>query len=198
MITIQSAATENKPRGARKATLTRKAAAELRLKIDRALQQDGGRLNPKTVEFLTSIRRQLAAQGPRLSKKQRDVTDEILLQASRGEPLVILESEAIADLESLIRHASGDGRVSSLGENIMANLKYRLHEPVIAISEKRWRIIEEIRQKMRFGLPGEPSPLDPDGLPDDQDPDGLPPDPYETEVHHAWEWRLLGIDADEN
>jgi hypothetical protein len=198
MITIESATSNNKPRGARKATLTKKAVVELRAKIECALQGQERRIGPSAVTFLASIRKQLAAAEPRLSKKQRDVTDEILLQASFGEPLVILEGEEIVDLGRLVHHAAADCRVSSLGENVMASLKYRLHEPIIALSMKRWRVIEDIKQKTHFGLPGEPPPLDIDGLVEDDDPDGLPPERRDDAFDDAEHWSLVGVDVDED
>jgi hypothetical protein len=47
MITIESAKSNNKPRGARKATLTKKAAVELRAKIECALQGQERRIGPR-------------------------------------------------------------------------------------------------------------------------------------------------------
>jgi hypothetical protein len=97
MITIQGERDEIRPYGVRKATLTRKAVLELRLKIDCALQPEGRRrLGPSAVNFLSSIREQITAPKVRLSKKQRDTTDEILAQASSGEPLVFLEGQSLA------------------------------------------------------------------------------------------------------
>jgi hypothetical protein len=101
---------------------------------------------------------------------------------------------------------TGDGRVSSLEENVLASLKRRLDElataingePAMAVSGKQWRIVEEITQKTRFGLPGEPPPIDSDGVVENEDPDGLPPERDETEVDHALDWAIVGVDVDED
>jgi len=124
MITIHGDRDEIRLHVVRKATLTKKATLELGRKIDFALQPGGRRrLGPSAVNFLNSIREQITGPKVRLSKKQRDTTDEILEQASFGEPLVFLEGQALADLTDLIRHASGDdGRVFSLEENVMMTL----------------------------------------------------------------------------
>ena len=97
------------------ALLAKKAVQELCLKIDCALQPEGRRrLGPPGVRFLSSIRDQLSAPPVRLSKKQLDVTDKILVQASSGEPVVLLDDQALQDLVRLYRHATGDdGRISS-------------------------------------------------------------------------------------
>jgi hypothetical protein len=150
------------------------------------------------VTFLASIGKQLAAAEPRFSKKQRDVANEILLQASFGEPLVILEGEEIVDLAKLLDHVAADCRVSSLGANVMASLKDRLHEPIIALSRKRWRVIEDIKEKTHFGLPGDPPPLDIDGLVEDDDPDGLPSERHNDAFDDAEHWSLVDVDVDED
>jgi hypothetical protein len=203
MITIESAASESKPRGARKATLTKKAAAELRGKIESALQGNERRLGPSAVAFLDSIRQQLAVAVPRLSKSQRDVTDEVLFQASFGEQLVILEGEAIVELVGLFPYATADGRVSTYEEYFLLDLRrrlaeaLRLEEPVVSFSGKQWRIIEEIKQKTYFGLPGEPPPIDPDGIVENEDPDGWPPERDEMAIEHSCDWGLVGVYADD-
>jgi hypothetical protein len=186
-----------KPRGVRKATLTKKAIAELRLKIDCALRQDGRRLGRPAVDFLVSIRGMLAGSAVRLSKKQRDTTDAILAQAFSDAPVVILEGQEMADLARLISYAAGDGRVSSFEENVMVTLQRRLDEPAIAVSPKQWRIVEEIKQKTYFGKAVEPPPIDPDGLVENEDPDGMPPERDETEVDSASDWATVGVDDDE-
>jgi hypothetical protein len=158
------------------------------------------------VEFLSNIRNIAASPVVRLSKKQRDKADEVLAEAFSDYPFVFLEGEALADLAGLIRHARADGRVSSLGENVMLTLTRRLDdlamadsgEPAIAVSGKQWRIIEEIRQKTRFGLPGEPPPIDPDGVVENEDPDCLPPERDEHEIERAQDWLIVGVDVDED
>jgi hypothetical protein len=194
-----------KPRGARKATLTKKAVEELGLKIDCALQAEGRRrLGRSAVDFLTSIRGMLTTSVVRLSKKQRVTAEEILTQAFSGEPLVFLQGQAMADLASLFRYATGDGRVSSFDENVMLGLKRRLDEHrrlgelAIAVSPKQWHIVEEIKQKTRFGLPGEPPPIDPGGLIENEDPDGLPPECDEKEADSGWDWAIAGVHEDED
>jgi hypothetical protein len=198
MITTEGAADEIKPRGVRKATLTKKAALELRLKIDCALQAEGRRRLPRSaIDFLISIQAKVTATAVRLSKKQRDRTAEILAQAFLGEPLIFVEGEAMGELAGLFPYATGDGRVSAFEENFMLNLRNRLDEkrwlgePAIAFSRKQWRIVEEIKQKTYFGLTGEPPSIDPDGL---EDPDGLPPEPDETED----DWALVRVASDED
>ena len=159
------------------------------------------------MNFVSSIWEQITAPRIGLSKKQRDTTDEILMQASSGDPPVFLEGQLLVDLAKLIRHATGDdGRVSSPEENVMASLKRGLDElataasgePAMAVSGKQWRIVEEIRQKTRFRLPGEPPPIDPDGLVENEDPDSLPPERDETEFNHARDWSIVGMDDDED
>jgi hypothetical protein len=198
MITIGSVSEEPRPRGARKGTLTKKAAAALRVAIGRALQEHGQRLGPSALEFLHSILAQLSAPVVRLSKKQLDVTDEILLQASFGDPLVILEDNAIAKLDRLFRHASGDSRISSYEEFVIVRLKVKVHEPVIAVTQGVWRTLENIMWKTRFDLPGEPPPIDIDGIVENDDPDALPPDRSEIEAVQAREWASLGVVDDED
>jgi hypothetical protein len=208
MITIQGEHDEIRLHGVRKATLTKKAVLELCLRIDCALQPEGRwRLGPSAVNFLSSIREQVTTPKARLSKKQRDTTDEILMQASSGESLVFLDSQSLVELANLIRYARGDGRISSLEENVMVSLKRRLDEPATAVSQaeqamtvsrKQWRIVEEIRQKARFGLPGEPPPIDPDGLVENEDPDGQPPERDEIAVDHARDWAIVGVDENED
>jgi len=181
----------------RKATLARRAVANYRAKIDEVLQTGARRrLATPAVVFLTSIRRQLDAPVVRLSKSQRDTTDEILAKAFSDDPAVILEGEAIATLAALITYATGSVRVSSFDENVMANLGRRLDESVIAVSERLWRIVEEIKQKTHFGLPGELSPIDPDGVDEDQDSDGFTPERGEIDNGGAPLWEALGVDDD--
>jgi len=190
----------------RKATLTNKAVLELRLKIDCALQPEGlRRIGSSAVEFLTSIRRQIAAPKARLSKKQRDTAEKILVEAFSDEPAVILESQSLVDLARLIRHATGDdGRVSSLEQNVMERLKHRLNElataiddePALAISPKQWNILQIIEQKTYFGHRGGPPPVDPEGVTENDDPDGLPREA--TKADHAQDWSVVGVVEDED
>jgi hypothetical protein len=198
MITIDKVSEEPKPRIARKGTLTKKAASALRVAIERALREHGQRLGPSAVTFLHSILAQLSAPVVRLSKKQLDVTDEILVQASFGEPLVILEGNALADLDRLFRHATGNSRISSYEEFVIVRLKYKVHEPAIAMTLGVWRTPENIKQKTRFDLPGELSPIDIDGIVENDDPDGLPPDRGEIEADQAREWASVGVIDDED
>jgi len=198
MITIGRVGEEPQPRGARKGTLTKKAAAALRAAVGGALREHGQRLGPSAVKFLDSILTQLSAPVVRLSKRQIDVTDEILLQASFGQPLVILEGNALADLHRLFRHATGDSRISSYEEFVIMRLKHKLHEPVIAVTQGVWRTLENIRQKMRFDLPGEPPPIDIDGVVENDDLDGLPTDRSEIEADQAREWASVGVVDDED
>jgi hypothetical protein len=167
----------------RKATLGDKAARELRARIDCALlPETRRRLSPWEVDFLISIRSQLAASVVRLSKKQRDATEEVLAKAFSDEPVVVLEGRSLVDLANLIRHATGDVRVSALGEHVLLRLNSRLNdlamadgeEPSLAVSPKQWRILEDIKQRTYFGQSGEPPPIDPDGLMENEDPDRLP------------------------
>lgn len=190
---------EIKLRGVRKATLTKKATLELRLKIDFALQEERRRrLDLWAVDFLSSIRKLLNAKVVRLSKKQRDKTDAMLAQAFSDAQVVILEGPSVADLAGLIRYATGDGRVSSLEHNVMIKLKRRLIEPTIAVSQKQWRVVEEIKRKTWFGQSSDPPLIDPDGLVENEDPDGLPPEYDETEIDPARDWAIVGVDEDEN
>jgi hypothetical protein len=192
----------------RKATLTNKAVLELRLKIDCALQPEGRRrIGSSAVEFRNSIRQQIAAPKARLSKKQRDTTDEILAEAFSDEPVVILEGQPLVDLAKLIRHASGDDvRVSSLEENVMVHLKRRLDElatadssePALAISPKQWQILKDIEQKTNFGYPEESPSIDPDGVVENDDQGGQPPERGATEGDHARDWAVVGVDEDED
>ena len=185
---------ETKPRGVRKATLTKTAAVKLRQTIACALLGDERRrLGSSAIDFLTSIRKQLEAPVVRLSKKQRDTVDEILAKAFSDAPVVFLEGDALSDLARLFRHATADGRVSAFEENVMMGLRHRLNEPIIAVSERLWRIVEDIKQKTRFDLPGEPLPLDPDGPVENDDPDGLPPERDEAEAQRDRQWAEIGI-----
>jgi hypothetical protein len=173
----------------RKATLTNKTAQELRLKIDWALQAEvQRRLSRSAVDFLVSIQKQVTPLKVRLSKKQRDVTDEILAKAFSGESVVLLEGQSVADL---IRYASGDGRISAFEEYFLLSLKPRVNEPAIALSGKQWRIVEEFIQKTGFGSLGGPPPLDPDGVVENEDPDGLPPERDETRI----DWAIVGVEV---
>jgi hypothetical protein len=189
MITID-AGEDSKPRGARKGTLTKKFVAELRVRIERALREHGRRLGPSAVNFLHCILTQLNVPAGRLSKRQVDITDEILLQAAFGEPLVILEGNALTDLERLFRHATGDSRISSYEVIVIARLKYKAYEPAIAVTQGVWRTLETIKHKTRFDLPGEPPPIDIDGVVENDDPDGLPSDRSEIEANQARDWLL--------
>jgi hypothetical protein len=191
----------------RKATLGRKAAQELRAKIDCALlPETRRRLGPPAIDFLISIRGQLTASVVRLSKKQRDVIDEILAKAFSDEPIVVLEGQSLVDLASLFPYATGDARISALGENVLLSLRHRLEalatiddgERTMAVSPKQWRIVEEIVQKTNFGRPGEPPLIDPDGVIENEDPDGLPPERAETEVEYSQDWVIVGVDVDTN
>jgi hypothetical protein len=193
MITIDRVSEMPMPQGARKGTLTKKAATARRAAIEWAMQEHGQRLGPSAITFLHSISLQLNAPVARLSKKQLDVIDEIVLQASFGEPLVILEGDAIADLGMLFRYASGDSRISSYEEFVIVRLKYRVHEPVIALSQGTWRTINNIRRKTRFDLPGEPIPMDIDGVVENDDPDGLPLDRSEIEAERVRDWASVGV-----
>jgi hypothetical protein len=75
----------------RKATLTKKAVPERRLKIDCALSEEmRQRLGPWAVDFLSNIRNVAAAPVVRLSKKQRDKAEEVLAEAFSDEPFVFL------------------------------------------------------------------------------------------------------------
>jgi hypothetical protein len=188
-----------------KATLGDKAAWELRARIDCALlPETRRRLNPPAVDFLVSIRSQLTASVVRLSKKQRDVVDEILAKAFSDEPVVVLEGQSLVKLNKLYLHATGDARVSALGEHVLLSLKHRLDDlttadsegPSMAVSPKQWRIVEEIIKKTNFGRPGEPPPIDPDGVVENEDPDGLPPDRDATEFDHSQDWAIVGVDED--
>jgi hypothetical protein len=193
MITIGRVIEEPKPQGARKGTLTKKAASSLRVAIGRALRENGQRLGPSAVKFLDGILAQLGAPVVRLSKAQLDVTDEILLQASFGEPLVILEDKELADLRKLFPDASGGSRISSYEELVIVRLKHKLHEPVIAVTQGVWRTLENIMRKTYSDLP-----VDIDGIVENDDPDGLPPDRSEIEAEQAREWASLGIVDDED
>ena len=188
MITIDRVDEEPKPRGARKGTLTKKAAVALRVAIELALRKHGKRLGPSAENFLHSILTQLTTPVVRLSKKQIGVTEEILLQASFGEPLVILEGDELVDLGRLFRHATGDSRISSYEELVIVRLKYKAFDPAIAVSQGVWRTLENIKQKTRFDLPGEPPSIDIDGVVENDDPDGLPLDRSEIEADEAREW----------
>jgi hypothetical protein len=190
----------------RKATLGNKAAQELRARIDCALlPETRRRLNHAAVDFLISIRRQITASVVRLSKKQRDVTEEILAKAFSDQPVVVLEGQSLDDLGKLFSHATADARVSALGEHVLLSLKDRLKElptddsgeRTMAVSPKQWRIVEEIIQKTYFGQPAEPPPIDPDGLVENEDLDGLSPERVETDVDdRSQDWAIVGIDVD--
>jgi hypothetical protein len=187
-------ADETKLRGVRKATLTKSALSRLRQMIDCALLgEERRRLGSSAVEFLISIRKQLDVPIVRLSKKQRDTTGAILAKAFSDAPVVFLEGEAMADIARLFQYATGSGRISGFEENVIASLKRRFDEPIIAISERLWRIVEDIKAKIYFDLPGEPPPLDPDGLVENHDPDGMPPERDETASELARRWGMIGI-----
>jgi len=142
----------------------------------------------------------------RLSKKQRDVADEILAKAFSDEPVVVLEGQSLVDLTGLFPYATGDARVSALGEHVLLSSRHRLEalamidgeEPSMAVSPKQWRIVEEIIRKTNFGRPGEPPPIDPDGVIENEDPDGLPPERGETGVDPSQDWTIVGVDIDVN
>lgn len=191
-------------RGAVKgAKLTKKTAAALCLKIDVALREAGRRLGPSAEHFLRSIREELIGPAPSLSKAQQSVTDEILLQAAFGEPLVILESEAIVELAGLFSYATADRRVSSYEEYFLLDLRRRLAEALrlgesaISFTRKQWRIIEEIKQRTYFGLPAEPPPDNPDCIVENEDPDRWPPERDEMPTEHSQNWRMVGLVVDE-
>jgi hypothetical protein len=192
-------ADEVKRRGVRKATLTKSAASKLRQRIDLALLgEERRRLGSSAVEFLTSVRKQLDAPTVRLSKSQRDTTEEILVKAFSDAPVVFLEGDAMAELGRLFQYATGSGHISAFEENIIVSLRRRLDEPIIAISERLWRIVEAIKAKTYFGLPGEPPPPDPDGLVENDHPDCLPPEPdEETDVALVRQWGMLGIEDED-
>ncbi|WP_428535751.1 hypothetical protein [Rhodopila sp.] len=187
-----------KPRGVRKATLTKKAAGQLRGQIDYVLTGERRwRLRIEAVDFLQSIRSILRAPMVRLSKKQRDTTEAILERAFSDAPFVYLRGAEIAELAAVIRYATGDGRVSSLEENVMANLRRRLGGPVVGLSVKEWRVVEAIKRKTHFGVASEPLPLDPDGLVENDDRDGLPPERHGTADGDMELWALVGATADD-
>ena len=144
---------EAEPRGVRKATLTKKAAEQLRVQIDCVLAgEQQWRLRSGAVDFLQSIRGILRAPKVRLSKKQCDTTEAILQEAFSDAPFVFLQGAAITELEALIHYAKGDGNVSSLEENVMATLRRRFGRPVVGVSAKQWRVVEAIKRKTHFGL----------------------------------------------
>jgi hypothetical protein len=183
--------------GVRKATLTKRDVAILRLKIDCALQEEARRrLASSAIEFLTNINKIAARSVVRLSKKQRDTTDEIVSKALSEAPVVFLEDEGIAELVRLFRHAAGDPRISAFEENVLKGFKSRFEEPIIALSEKQWRIIEDIRRKTYFCVPGGPPPIDIDGIVENDDPDGLPPERHSTRDDPAYDWVMVGAEED--
>jgi hypothetical protein len=186
-----------KPSGVRKATLTRSAASNLRQRIDLVfLGDERRRLRASAIEILLSTREQLGALIPRLSKRQRDKTEEILEEAFSHAPVVSVEGEAKADLVQLSRDAPGSPRISVFEENVIVlHVKPRLGEPAIVFSQGLWRIVEDIKAKIYFDLPGEP--LDPDGLVENDDPDGQPPERDKTEVDLAQRWGVIGIMDDD-
>lgn len=197
MITIEPSGKQAKPQGVRKATLTKKAVARLRLEIDCALQEEiRRRLGSSAVNFLSSIRRQISLPVIRLSAKQRHTADEILAEAFSDRALVFLEGTEMMNLARLISHAKGHPRASALAENVMVTLQRRLGEPVIALSEKQWRIIEDVKQKTHFDLPGEPTPMDIDGVVENDDPDGWPLKNNGSEFDQAQYWETVGVTED--
>lgn len=188
----------------RKATLGKKAAHELRTKIDCALlPETRRRLGRSAVDLLISIRGQINTSVARLSKEQRDVTDEVLAKAFSDEPVVVLEGQSLVHVARLYSYATGDARISALEENVLRSLRQRLddlatadgEEPSMAVNPKQWRFVEEIIQKTNFGRPGEPPPIDPDGVVENEDPDGLPPEPAETGVDYSQNWAIVGVDV---
>jgi hypothetical protein len=151
--------------GVRKATLSKRDVIRLRLQIDSSLEDEGRRrFGRAAAGFLVDIARIAASPVVRLSKKQRDTTDEIVSKALSDDPLVFLEGQAIAELVSLYRLASGDPRLSRDEEGLLSELKSKFNDPIIAISEKRWRIVERIKCKTHFGLSDDPPPIDIDGF----------------------------------
>jgi hypothetical protein len=199
MITIEGGRDDIRLRGVRKATLTKRAVLELRLKIDCALEEEvRRRLGRSAVDFLIDIRKKTAASMVRLSKKQRDTADEILAKAFSDDPVVFLEGEALAELGRLISHATADVRLSAFEEYVIVKFKPRLKEPIIAVSEKLWRIVDDIKRKTYFGRPEEPPLIDIDGLVENEDPDGLPPEPDGTEVDRARHWAFVSVHEDED
>jgi hypothetical protein len=204
MVTTRGGSGEGKPPGGREAKLTKKAAAALCLKIDLALREAGRRLGPKSVDFLRSIREQLISPEPKLSKAQRDITNKILLQAASGEPREFVAGEEMMNLAGLRNYATGDGRVSSWEEGFLLSLRDRLDDLLrqnkssISFSGKQWRIIEEIKQKTYFGLPGEPPEIDLDGIVENEDPDGWPPERDEMAVEHSWDREMVGGYGDDD
>jgi len=45
-------------------------------------------------------------------------------------------------------------------------------------------------------LPGEPLPIDPDGVVENEDPDGLPAEYDETAIDHSRDWAIVGVDVE--
>jgi hypothetical protein len=126
-----------------------------------------------------------------------------LAKAFSDEPVVVLEGQSLVHVARLYSYATGDARISALEENVLRSLRQRLddlatadgEEPSMAVNPKQWRFVEEIIQKTNFGRPGEPPPIDPDGVVENEDPDGLPPEPAETRVDYSQNWAIVGVDV---
>ena len=111
------------------------------------------------------------------------------------------------DLTKLIPHATGDdGRISLREQYAMVTLKRKLDglatvpggERSVAISPNLWRIVKDIALKTNFGRPGEPPPIDLDGLDENEYPDGQPPQGNDTEIDHVRDWAVVGVDLDDD
>jgi hypothetical protein len=201
MITIEGTFEENpapKKGGVRKASIRPKDTNHYRQFCRYALGAGRSFLTVWEIDFLNGIQKIVGQDTVRLSKKQRDKIAAIERKVLDGEPMVILEGDAIESMRRLIRFASGDGHLSAAAENFLVmKLKPVMHEPMISLSRKQWHFYREIQERVCFERGGKPEPIDPDGLVENDDPDGWPARNIYAE-HEAERFAQLHLDDDDD
>lgn len=113
--------------------------------------------NPAVLLHMASTRKQ--------TRRKKEI------QPDNRKPLSEVERQ---ELKEFVYFSLGEERLSVWEANFVNHIKQLIHFDKVFISEKQWRVIGEIKEKLHYDRPDDPLPyIDTDGIEENIDEDGF-------------------------
>jgi hypothetical protein len=86
-----------------------------------------------------------------------------------------LSPDEMQSLRAFVWFALGDPHLTAWEENFLNDMKHRLYQQAMWLTDKQQAIVQQIKDKLHHDHPDDPlPPMDPDGIEENTDPDGWP------------------------
>ncbi|PPQ35007.1 hypothetical protein [Rhodopila globiformis] len=86
-----------------------------------------------------------------------------------------LSPDDMQSLRSFVLFALGDPHLTAWEENFLNDMKHRLYQQAMWLTDRQQAIVRQIKDKLHYDHPDDPlPPIDPDGIEENVDPDGWP------------------------